>query len=525
MGQQLKIPQQKQANPKQNQDTARYIFHTIQQKETFFSVSQKYHVQPMDIMEANPGLTIETFQINKNIRIPIDLANNEIEQEKPAEINYAEYKIGKRETMYSITRKFNIAQAELLKLNPGLRNGLKEGTVIRIPSAEQSPASSVPSSLTEREANALLAAQAKISRPDTIKLALLLPFTADENTSSSNIAHFIEYYEGLLLAVDSMQKRGVPQVMKLTVRDTGNGIKKLLDILKEKELEEAHLIIGGIDNEQIALIGAFAQRNQIRYAIPFSSRNDEVQANASILQVNTPHSYLLSQAAQIAYSIFRDHNIIFIDTRDADDKADFIKLAKQEFAQHNVAFRNLVYKEESFYADLENLLRKDKRNLVIPASGKMESLMKIRPALRQLAERTGISVNLFGYPEWQTYTREIIDDFFFFDTYIYTNFYADNKSIDLSRFNTKFWLWYGKIPNGFPKFGILGFDTGMFFLDAIARYGVNFENSFEKMNNRSLQTGFRFKRANNWGGFFNSSLFLVHYNKDNYKILWQEVKP
>jgi hypothetical protein len=89
----------------------------------------------------------------------------------------------------------------------------------------------------------------------------------------------------------------------------------------------------------------------------------------------------------------------------------------------------------------------------------------------------------------------------------------------VTRFNTKYRLWYSKnLSNSFPKFGILGFDTGMFFLESIARYGVNFETGLDKINYKSLQTGFKFQRVNNWGGFVNTNLFLVHYNKENYQI-------
>jgi hypothetical protein len=30
---------------------------------------------------------------------------------------------------------------------------------------------------------------------------------------------------------------------------------------------------------------------------------------------------------------------------------------------------------------------------------------------------------------------------------------------------------------------------------------------------RPIQTGFKFQRANNWGGFINKKVFFVHFNK------------
>ncbi|MFQ6929374.1 MAG: hypothetical protein ACLRS8_18785 [Parabacteroides merdae] len=70
---------------------------------------------------------------------------------------------------------------------------------------------------------------------------------------------------------------------------------------------------------------------------------------------------------------------------------------------------------------------------------------------------------MFGYPEWQTYTRDCLEDFYALNTYIYSNFYADNLSKEVADFYTKYKNWYSKnLINIFPKYGILGFDTGMF---------------------------------------------------------------
>lgn len=91
-------------------------------------------------------------------------------------------------------------------------------------------------------------------------------------------------------------------------------------------------------------------------------------------------------------------------------------------------------------------------------------------------------------------------------------FYSDYKN------------WYSKnLINTFPKYGILGFDTGMYFLGAINKYGSNFENNLDKIHYKSIQTGFDFHRVNNWGGFINTNLFIVHY-KNDYTVTRSEVR-
>ena len=166
------------------------------------------------------------------------------------------------------------------------------------------------------------------------------------------------------------------------------------------------------------------------------------------------------------------------------------------------------------------MLSPEKRNIVLPTSASLDAINKIKAPLRMLSElveeeKIPFQINLFGYPEWQTYTRDCLEDFYALNTYIYSNFYADNLSPEVHQFYHNFKNWYSKsLINTFPKYGILGFDTGMFFLNAIRRYGSNFEANLDKIHYKSIQSGFDFHRVNNWGGFINTNLFIVHYKSD-----------
>lgn len=54
--------------------------------------------------------------------------------------------------------------------------------------------------------------------------------------------------------------------------------------------------------------------------------------------------------------------------------------------------------------------------------------------------------------------------------------------------------WYGKeMDERYPKFGMLGFDTGYFFLKGLSRYGSGFEKNLDKMDLVPIQTGFKFQ--------------------------------
>lgn len=311
-GEVLLIPQKK-ASASGNRTEA-YTFHTIQPKETLYAVSMKYKVPAQYILEANPGLSVKTFQKGRTIRIPsgdsfqaltAQTPDNQPTEEAP--VSEITYTIQKKETMYSLCRKFKVSSYELLKLNPQLKSGVKAGMEIKVPAKGETAsnktennASSESFIQSESEVNALLSAPKTTRALNQLKVALLLPFNPSKKTAASS--RFIEYYEGMLLAVDSLQKQGLS--LDLSVYDTGEGTSRIREILTGETLPNADLIIGAVQNDQIKMIADFAQEHRIKYVIPFTSKNDDVLSNNFVFQVNTPHSYLYSKAAERGRKLF-----------------------------------------------------------------------------------------------------------------------------------------------------------------------------------------------------------------------------
>ncbi len=525
IGEALRIPQQEKAPSLAVAQEDNYIFHTIQPKETLYSLTIRYGIPAEAILEANPGLSTATFQIGKTIRIPNSVLGDIPLTEFRTVINWIDYTVPRRETLYNITRKFNIPADELIRINPQLREGVKEGMVIRVPVQTDEPVKQ-QAAPRERDVNALLNTTRRITAVNSVKIALMLPFMAEEAPSAAT-TRFIEYYEGMLLAVDSLKKSGIN--IELSVYDTGDGLVQLNRILEQDHLKGVNLIIGGAaQNDQISRIGAFAEEHQIKYVIPFTSRNDEVLSNAWIYQVNTPHSYLYAKAARAGADIFREYNIVILNTPDKDEKTEFIQAFKTELQQRNIGFREVSYDAASFVENMNGVLSTEKRNLILPTSSSLDALNKFMPTLRGYMETHADytdRITLFGYPDWQTYTQHFLEEFYALDTYIYSNFYADYLSRPVQSFYTQYKTWFSKIPgNTFPKYSMLGFDTGMFFIRAIQQYGTNFENNLDRISYIPLQTGFDFQRVNNWGGFVNTNIFIVHYNKNDLSITRTEIK-
>ena len=520
-GGKLKIPQ-KRVVPKNDTKPGQsdeYIYHTIQTKETLFGVSKKYNVSWESILEANQGLSPETFSIGKTIRIPTGIVKKQtteiIEKNNGSKEIY--YTVLAGDTKYNICKTFKTTEKELLRLNPELAGGLRSGMTIRIPLRIDER--DLPKEVEQdaNEVNAMLNIKKEIKKLNAARIALLLPYDADISNSTELKKTTIEYYEGLLLAVDTLRNLGKNiELFPFDIGDDGAAMTKKILQEKSEELKSVNVIIGGYSNEQIRLIADFAKTNKIKYVIPFTQSNDDVLNNAYVFQVNTPQSYLNANATYAGANLFAKHNIIFLDTKDKEDQTDFIKEFKQELKDRHISYKDAVYEAEKFEANILSQLSTSKPNMIMPVSQSLEALLKIKTILRLIAEtKPEYRISLFGYPKWQSYSKDCLEDFHVLDTYIYSRFYADNLNPKVNKFYDRYKNWYSKTPMAtFHKYAMLGYDTGMFFFSAIQNYGPDFESKLPDINYKSIQTGFNFERVNNWGGFINTNIFIIHYTKD-----------
>ena len=133
-GKALKIPQK----TVQKKDD---IFYTIKPGDTLYRLSVDYKVSTQAIMRANPGLSAQNFRSGQVIRIP-KTSEQDVQQEivkrqqeddliqsdiRPAVKPRCKemHKVKRRETIFSVSRKYGITEQELINANPELKDGMK----------------------------------------------------------------------------------------------------------------------------------------------------------------------------------------------------------------------------------------------------------------------------------------------------------------------------------------------------------------------------------------------------------------
>ena len=511
-GQTIKIPKGKES---QKGET----FHTIQAGETLYKLTTMYNISAKDICEANPGLSAENFRIGQVILIPQKEKEQVVTVQKTTEQSNIQgpvvprckemHKVKRKETIFSVSREYGISEEELIAANPELKKGMKKGQLLCIPypvaTTTQPTQKEDPYAIPPSNSELFRESKETPKKMSTIKAALILPFQEDKR--------MVEYYEGFLMAVDSLKRTGTS--LDLYVYDSGKEVSTLNAILSKNEMKKMDVIFGPMHQKQIKPLSDFAKKNDIRLVIPFSQKGEEVFNNPAVYQINTPQSYLYSEVYEHFTRQFPNAHVIFIEPISADkEKAEFISGLKQELKNKGISMQTV--NENATKEMLKAALRNDKENIFIPTSGKNVLLIKVLPQLTLLVrDNTGQNIHLFGYPEWQTYTRDHLESFFELDVYFYSSFYTNTLFPAAVQFTNAYHKWYSKdLISKYPNYAMLGFDTGFFFLKGLSRYGSELENNLSNMNLTPIQTGFKFQRVNNWGGFINKKVFFIRFTKN-----------
>lgn len=107
----------------------KFYIHKVEAGNTLYGLQRTYGVSIEEIVKANSGELDGGLKVGQEVKIPVP----EEETVETVVVETSDYKIKGGETLYGISRKFNTTVDELIKLNPGVENGISKGQVIQVP--------------------------------------------------------------------------------------------------------------------------------------------------------------------------------------------------------------------------------------------------------------------------------------------------------------------------------------------------------------------------------------------------------
>lgn len=473
------------------------FYHTVERGETLSAIARKYNVTVEDILAVNPSLSKDKISPGMIIRVPekgIKLPTQKNDERVAKDNSYRveatqsqsnrvgkvkdsgtpqdngsrpltkgvrPYVVPAGQTIYNLCKITGWSEEQLLYYNPQVKHGLRAGMTILVPQETEIDSLSIVTPDMDKVRGVIKPIPSPVvpTMPH-LKIVLALPFSTDNGN------RFSDYYEGFLLALKKTQESGnsvdlyVYDCSSDNLRQTINEIGKIPSV---------DYIIGGVSDESIRHLASAAELKGASYVIPFTSKSYSLPdaKDINIFQINTPHDVMNEIAAARFVREFQgDHVCIVRGEDDAGQKSAFITTLKSHMNRMGMSYEELNIESSMVTKeDVHRLSQSHPRTVMIPTSSSLVSATGVLAPISHAIDSLGIdNVTAFGYPEWQTYYA-MTSQMAKVNATFYTPFYANTKTPGYRAFQREFVSWFSHgIGNTYPKYSVLGYDTGRYFL-------------------------------------------------------------
>ena len=377
IGQTLIIPSNTFSKTATFSSQEKVVYHEVLPKETKYSIAKKYGITVEELEKRNPAvipnLTIGYKLIIKGNAPKADkvaVVNSKKEIAKPIlvkvpkTVEYSNYEVKPKETLYSLSKGFGMTQEELIALNPELSSGVKEGMILKIPASVQ-----MPQQETKKEYVTLTK---KSSTNGTKKLVLFLPFNLTKiegdtiNSATMRLKKdkflnmTLDFYSGALIAIDSARSIGIDVDVKIFDSQETKNTSNVVNLIRENHLENADAIIGPFYQNNIEKTAETVGQNNVPVISPLSK--DIGNAYPNLFQTIPTTDALKNSMFDFIRS--KGGNIIAVVDK---KKESLIKYIKEN--HKDVQFAALADNGSLSAQNLKSLFVKNKTNFVVMETG------------------------------------------------------------------------------------------------------------------------------------------------------------
>ncbi|WP_432671264.1 LysM peptidoglycan-binding domain-containing protein [Flavobacterium sp. SM2513] len=340
--------------------------HVVEAKETVYGISKQYNVTIEDLEKLNPEIK-DGLQIGFTIKIPKEVVEKADKEEVkpnqaivvlPVKPNMIAYEVQPKETLYGIAKKTGFSQEELIALNPSLKEGVRDGMVLKFPGVEKK--------------NQLIAPKKYADLTQTLKtsnrkkLVLLMPFNISkiesDTTSVRNrirsdkfLNMTLDFYSGALMAIDSARILGLNVDVKIFDSQETKNSSNVASIFKQSTFWDTDVVIGPFYQTNVEAAAHLLMKDSISIISPLSKETNAVLPN--VIQTIPSDNYMKDKLFEFMKT--DSTNIIgVVDTK---------KIATRKYFAENQPAIKLVNFESSETTNngIKSQLIKGKKNYVV----------------------------------------------------------------------------------------------------------------------------------------------------------------
>ena len=516
IGQTLIIPSNTVSKATISSNQEKVVYHEVLPKETKYSIAKQFGITVEELEKRNPDV-IPNLPIGYKLIIKGNAPKTDkfavVDSKKeitkpiavkvPKTIEYINYEVKPKETLYSLSKGFGMTQEELIALNPDLSSGVKEGMVLKIPASVQ-----IPQQETKKEYASLTK---KSSTTGTKKLVLFLPFNMPKiegdtiNSASMRLKKdkflnmTLDFYSGALMAIDSARSIGIDVDVKIFDSQETKNASNTANLIRENHLENADAIIGPFYQNNIEKTADIVGKNNVPVISPLSK--DKGNSSPNLFQTIPTIDALKN--AMFDYIRSKGGNIIAVVDK---KKESIIKYIKEN--HKDVQFAALAENGSLSTESLKSLFVKNKTNYVVMETGNTGMIKSTMNAM--LSSMATYNVQLVILETNETLDTDEIN---FSDLVklklMYPSITRENETPEALIFKNE----YRKKNNIYPStYATRGFDITF---DTMMRLSQDksYQETVETLATEQVDNKFEYYKKED-GGYTNKGVYILYYDTD-----------
>ncbi len=511
----------------------------VEKSEGFYRIGRKFDVKKKLILQYNPEAK-DGLKLGQVLRIPVSeehLEESVISVKDTKDVEFVGTKkqvpiatdtlfikhvIQPKETLYRISKNYNITIAELQQYNPEVTRNMPIGATLLIPRSGLAMSPDIlTAALTQKPdendvkdsvqiISSVRNSDIPISSQEPIRVACLLPFMLDAPKFDPSVNRFVEFYQGLLLGLNELKKEGAR--VDLYVYDTEKTEQKMKEILQDSVLKSMDLIIGPTYTQQVDTVVEFARENKVPTVVPFATNIPGIDTVSYVYRFNSAKG----QEGRVLSEYFADtatYSLTYV------QHSSIPQLRKSVVAQ--ALFEQLEEKELPYGVvdtdvhgldSLYHMLDTAKINLLVFDSEQIKNIQYIMPTLIRFTRE--FRIEILGHYSWLNSVQSIPIPFYYISLFNESVTYAASTNYD-----HKYVQYFGQsISSRNPRYDKLGYDLIYYFVSALRLYDKEqLQSEISDFYSPGLLVEPIFRNDNVGSGMKNRHLYIFKraYNMSN----------
>ncbi len=587
-----------------------YYMHHVKRGETLYSLSKAYHVTEAEIIKLNPEINELGLQADMVIGIPVVIVD-EPQPEKPSvsalpiseddEVGDG-YIIHTAKEVWKTKRfvsEWGIDEDEFRMLNPSVGSRIFEGQKVLIPMPGVNAGDTLipvsPISVVEEDT---VIAENPDTRPfvlpsemplecyassananKTYRVALLVPlYLSDiekldlskeriEKTKSARVLKFLQFYEGFMMAADSLTEY-YGMRLELTVIDVNENVAGAQEAVNQLRSEPVDLIVGPFFSRSFAVVQEYAQQHNIMIVNPMSERESILAGAPNVLKLKPSAQAMATELADMIKMHYPKAKVTLLVENSLGDSAvvnaieralreavapevqlsnaEMLEMIGKESRRRNMGkkmlstlevegqifstrvleenpngviyFNNPMLRLSSSESDIstfKNGLSSARDNVLIAYGSDIVFATTILNNVNKSAQKYPIT--LVGLPNWTEHDNLLVENLLNMNAIYFDDHFVNYNDSVVMDFVDSFREKYDCDP---LPYAFEGFDVGWYFMNALMRYGSHALDCLPYYHLPLLSTRYYFGKSRNNDGLENRYWNIYQY--DNQLI---ELKP